>query len=71
MIIEYPTFDKKVFLKSFFAKTCKPQVIISQHPNSKWPHYMITQLNSVFTSEFVAMKCLTYIDFFCCCHNLE
>lgn len=31
---------------------------------------MITQLNSVFTSESVAMKCLTYIDFFCC-HNLE
>lgn len=70
MIIEYPAFDKKVFLKSFFAKKCKPQVITSQQPNSKWPHYMITQLNSLITSEFAAMKCLTYIDFFCC-HNLE
>lgn len=64
MIIEYPTFDKKVFLKSFFAKTRKPQVITSRHPSSKWPHYTITQLNSVITSEFAAMKRLTYIDFF-------
>lgn len=71
MIIEYPTFDKKVFLKSFFAKTRKPQVITSRHPSSKWPHYTITQLNSVITSEFAAMKRLTYIDFFFCCHNLE
>lgn len=42
----------------------KLQVITSQQPNSKWPHYKITQLNSIITSEFAAMKCLTYIDFF-------
>lgn len=70
MIIEYPTSDKKVFLKSFFAKTCKPQVITSQNQIASG---LITwkQLNSVITSEFAAMKCLTYIDFFFCCHNLE